>query len=97
MTFSEEQSLRIDHDSVVSRPAEDGGGGVVLFELSTTTYLTLNGSARVLWERLADGASPVDLAEVLVSHYGISDRQARADTASFLATLDERGLVVASD
>ena len=70
---------------------------MVLFELSTATYLTLNGSAQVLWERLAAGASPGDLAGTLMSHFGISDEQARSDTASFLATLHERGLVVAVD
>ncbi len=43
-------------------------------ELSTSTYLTLNGTAKCLWEGLTDATTVDGLIEVLVERYQISSR-----------------------
>jgi hypothetical protein len=90
MTFSRGDTLRLKSDDVVWREVEDE---LVVLELATTTYLTLNGSARQLWLGLADGASVDVLAKLLVDQYGIPLEQATADAESFVAEMTDRGLV----
>jgi hypothetical protein len=91
MTTSPQEKLQLKVDDVVWREVEDD---LVVLELSTSTYLNLNGSAKHLWETLANGATSDSLVESLVTRYEISDVQARADTEEFLAALTARGLVV---
>jgi hypothetical protein len=85
-----QSSLRLRVDDVAWR---DVGDELIILELATSTYLTLNGSAKQLWLRLVPGASVEDLADMLVSTYGISFEQAESDTEAFLAALVERKLV----
>ena len=46
MTFGPDERLYVKADDVVLREA---GDELVILELTTTTYLTLNGSAKQLW------------------------------------------------
>jgi hypothetical protein len=82
--------LRLRVDQVAWR---DVGDELIVLELATSTYLTLNGSAKQLWLGLASGATAEELVESLVAAYGISAEQAGSDTESFLAALLERKLV----
>jgi hypothetical protein len=82
---------RLRVDDVVWREV---GDDLVVLELSTSTYLTLNGSAKQLWIGLADGGTVAGLVERLTALYGISDEQASSDTEAFLAALAERKLLV---
>jgi hypothetical protein len=82
--------LHLRSDKIVWREVEDE---LVVLELSTTTYLTLNGSAMQLWLRLLDGATPQDLIDTLVERYDIPQDLARSDTESFLADLTARELL----
>ena len=93
MAFRGNQKFQINADDVVWRSARSDDE-MVLLELSTSTYLTLNGSAKILWERLANGATAEDLAADLVARFQIPDDRALADAESFLSALTERGLVV---
>ena len=61
--------------------------------MTTTTYLTLNGSAKQLWLGLLDGATVEELVGTLSGQFGISPEQARADTESFVSALTERALL----
>ena len=81
---------RLRVDDVVWREV---GEDLVVLELSTSTYLTLNGSAKQLWIGLAEGGTVPGLVERLTSLYGISDEQASSDTEAFLAALAERKLL----
>jgi Coenzyme PQQ synthesis protein D (PqqD) len=81
---------RLRVDDVVWREV---GEDLVVLELSTSTYLTLNGSAKQLWIGLSEGGTVPALVERLTSLYGISDEQASADTEAFLAALAERKLL----
>jgi hypothetical protein len=91
MTFSQDEKLQLKVDDVVWREV---GDDLVVLELSTSTYLTLNGTARYLWERLADATTLDGLIEMLVERYQISADQARSDTESFLSALADRELIV---
>jgi hypothetical protein len=82
--------LHLRSDDVVWREMDDE---LVVLELSTTTYLTLNGSAMQLWLRLLDGATPDELVTMLVDKYDIPQELARSDTEAFLDDLTARELL----
>lgn len=71
------------------------GSDVVVLDLEGSVYLKLNGSGRVLWERLAETASTEALVEALVDQYGIDDELAAADVHEFVGELRRRGLLAA--
>jgi hypothetical protein len=90
MTDTTGETLLLKVDNVVWREMDDE---LVILELPTTTYLTLNGSAKRLWLRLAEGATSEDLALILVEQYKISHEQAASDIESFLSDLNQRELL----
>jgi hypothetical protein len=90
MSFGPDERLYVKADDVVWREA---GDELVVLELTTTTYLTLNGTAKQLWLGLLDGATVEELIGTLSGQYGISAEQARADTESFVSALTERALL----
>jgi len=60
----------------VSSPLDEG----LLVGRSTDDRLfLLNGSARFMWERLAEGSKETEIPALVASHYGISVPQARRD------------------
>jgi hypothetical protein len=70
------------------------GDDVVVLDLAGSVYLKLNGSGRVLWERLADRTSKPQLVAALVDAYGIDEARASTDVDAFLADLRTRGLLL---
>jgi hypothetical protein len=70
------------------------GDDVVILDLQGSVYLKLNGTARVLWERLAQGCSTADLSAALVERFGIDTTRAATDVDGFLAELRRRDLLV---
>ncbi|MDE3085351.1 MAG: HPr-rel-A system PqqD family peptide chaperone [Acidobacteriota bacterium] len=78
---------------VIWRPVD---GRVVGLDLESSTYFSLNPSAAVLWERLADDALAGELAEVLEREFGLDADRARADVEAFLGELRAAGLLVES-
>ena len=55
--------------------------------------ITLNQSAKILWETLKQGSTREKLAENLKNHFQISDEQAIEDVDKSLKLLEETGLV----
>ncbi len=90
MTNPPQENLQLNLDEVVWR---DVGDELVILELSTSTYLTLNGSAKHIWESLAGGVTIDEVVEMLVGRYGITAKQARADAEAFISDLDDRQLL----
>jgi hypothetical protein len=90
MTDTTGGKVRLKVDNVVWREVDEE---LVVLELPTTTYLTLNGSAMQLWLRLVEGATPEELVDMLIDRYNISSELAKSDTESFLADLAERELL----
>lgn len=69
------------------------GDEVVVLDLGGSVYLKLNGSARVLWERLTEPCTDADLTATLVEQFQIDEQRAAGDVAGFLADLRRRGLL----
>src|ERR1700722_18767383 len=90
MTSPPDEKLYLKSDDVVWREA---GDELVVLELSTTTYLTLNGTAKQLWLGLVHGSTVEELVSTLIEKYGISSEQAQSDTESFVAELADRELI----
>jgi len=84
--------VQIRVDDVVWREV---GDELVVLELSTATYLNLNGTARHLWQLLVDGSTVQGLVDDLVLKYGISAIQAMADVEAFISGLSDRNLLMA--
>jgi hypothetical protein len=91
MTFAAQEKLHLKVDDVVWREV---GDELVVLELTSSVYLTLNGTAKILWEGLASGSTTDSLVELLTDDYEVSAEQARADTESFLSDLTERNLLL---
>lgn len=69
------------------------GDDVAVLDLQGSVYLKVNGSGRLLWERLADGCTEVDLVAGLIDRFGVDEQRAIADVAAFLDQLRKRGLL----
>ena len=69
------------------------GGEVVILNLRTARYFTVNETGALLWPLLSDGAGADRLAEELVTTFGVERERADRDVGAFLAGLGERGLV----
>ena len=94
MTESSGETLRLKVEDVVWR---DVDGELVVLELSAATYLTLNGSARLLWLTLTDGSTVEGLTSMLTDRYKISKETAKSDVELFLSDLKGRDLLLGSD
>ena len=68
-------------------------GEVIALQRLSSAYLVANSSGTLLWRALADGATEVELAKLLVDTYEIELDVARADVARFLADLREQELL----
>ncbi len=91
LEFSPDKRLGLDAERAVWRQV---GDEVVILDVPTATYLTLNSSAVTLWKQLEEGASPADLAAELVSTYAITEEKAARDVRKFLDALRERSLIL---
>jgi hypothetical protein len=71
----------------------EADGEVIALDDRLTNYVSTNSAGAVLWKQLADGASPGELAERLVSTFGIDQQRAERDVQAFLAELDSQGFL----
>ena len=69
------------------------GDEVVILDLEGSVYLKLNGTGRVLWERLGSPATEDDLVRVLLDTYDIDKERATTDVTAFVADLRQRELI----
>jgi hypothetical protein len=90
MAETESGALRLRQDGLTWNVA---GDEVVILDLAGSVYLKLNGSARVLWERLSEPCTEADLVAALMDEYDIDRGRAEADVADFLAELHRRQLL----
>ena len=80
------------NDAVSWTPTDDGQ--VIVLDMRTSRYLSLNASAGALWTLLAGGASESDLIDALHSVYGLDAERATRDVASFLGEVRARDLLI---
>ena len=78
--------LRLRTDAVEWQEID---GEVVALHLESSMYLAVNPSGRVLWRRLADGATRSELIDALRAEFGLPAGRAEADVDAFLAGLRE--------
>jgi hypothetical protein len=71
----------------------DVEGEIVALDGRTWEYLNVNGSGRLLWEKLVEGATLSDLASLLVATYSIDSGQAESDATAFIEMLRHRELL----
>lgn len=55
--------------------------------------VSLNGSGRLLWQRLQAGCTEADLAEALLAEYEVDRPVAEADVRAFLAKVRQAGML----
>lgn len=56
--------------------------------------ITLNGTGKMMFEMLQRETTEEEMAQALVSGYGISFEQAARDVRAFLSSLEKAGLLV---
>ena len=66
---------------------------IVVLDLESSKYVTVNGAGAIIWPRLVSGASVDELVSELLSVFDIDETTARADTESFLDDLRRRNLL----
>jgi Coenzyme PQQ synthesis protein D (PqqD) len=86
--------VRLRNDDLEWREAD---GEILVLDRRVERYFSVTGAGAVLWPLLCDGSTAEGLAARLVEHYGIGERQARADVAQFVACLVSDGLLAPSD
>ena len=69
------------------------GDEVIVLDLLSNAYLSINRSGTALWEMLVDGSTPTTMAARLVTDYGVEESRARSDVEEFVAMLDDRDLL----
>lgn len=71
---------------------EVGGECVVVpsgADIDLNGMITLNATAKTLWQRLEQEATEQDLVDALLAEYEVSEETARGAVTRFIATLQE--------
>lgn len=71
-------------------------GGVVLMNVDDGVYYHLNSVASQMWRLLECPATVSDLCQRLIGEYDIDPAQCRAEVATFIEELIQRGLLTIS-
>ncbi len=67
---------------------------LVVMNTETQAVVALNGTARIVWDALAEGASLDDLVDLFAEAFPGADRETLEDDArTLLARLDDAGLI----
>ncbi len=90
MPAMENEQLKIRNDDLSWRQV---GDEVIVLDLRSNSYLSINHSGTALWELLVDGSTPDTMAARLVSEFGVDEGQARTDIEEFVAMLTKQGLL----
>jgi len=69
------------------------GGEVLILDAATSQYLSVNETGSTLWPLLVEGCRRADLAQALVTRFGVDEDRAAADAEMFLSSLRELGLL----
>lgn len=85
-----ESDIKVIQRAAVWREVD---GETVLLDLSSASYLGMNGPGSMLWSAIVGGASRSRLAELLVERYEVRPEQAAADVTDFLGACRARGLI----
>jgi hypothetical protein len=84
------EDLKIREDDLSWRQV---GDEIIVLDLRSNAYLSINQSGTALWDMLIEGSTPTTMTARLVSAYGVDEECARKDVEEFVAMLDDRGLL----
>jgi hypothetical protein len=90
MTVDRSQKFRLRTDGIAWHEID---GQVVLLDLRSSLYVSINASGSVLWKLLLDGSTRADLVAELQRRFHIDEATATGDVDAFLASCEQRGLV----
>lgn len=62
-------------------------------ELKLNMMITLNGTGKLLWQKLEAGATMEDLVQAMLAEYEVDEQTARTGAEAFVAKLQERGFL----
>ena len=82
----------VQHENIAARSVA-GENLLIPIRGFTDRVFTLNGTGRGLWEMLATPRGETELAEAIMTRFGLSLQTARADVRRFLENLVQKGLV----
>ena len=71
--------------------------GAVLMNIKGGHMLTLNPTGSIIWQQLADGRSPEQIADSLSPQFGVSREQVLTDVNEFLEQLEAQHLIEPSE
>jgi hypothetical protein len=71
--------------------------GVVLLNLTTGNYYTLNQSATLIWQAIMDGKSDAEILSQLLDKYDCEEEKAKRDLTERISFLLTEGLIRESD
>ena len=66
---------------------------VVILDLVSSQYLSLNSTGASLWHRIVEGTPVEQLSDELVSRFDLSPSQAHSDVIDFIAKCKALGLL----
>jgi hypothetical protein len=66
---------------------------IIILDLGSSKYLSLNGTGALLWKRLAIGADDAELVDLLVDSFRIDRAVAENDVRAFLDHCSSLGIL----
>jgi Coenzyme PQQ synthesis protein D (PqqD) len=69
------------------------GDEVIVLDLRSNSYLSINESGTALWQMLVDGSTPEGMTARLTTDYGLDQDTAQSDVDAFVAMLTDLGLL----
>jgi Coenzyme PQQ synthesis protein D (PqqD) len=90
MTDAPEPTLKLRAADLAARGFEDE---TIVLDLRSSTYLSTNASASVLWRELEQGATRARLIEALLEEFDVNEKRAGDDVDAFLEDCRRRDLL----
>lgn len=66
---------------------------VVILDIESGNYFTLDGVGRMIWKHLADGNSIADTTEAVINEYDVSEENAKSDIEGLIEQLKEEKII----
>lgn len=85
--------MKLREDDITWREID---GDLVVLDLRSSTYLTVNASGTMLMTHLTEERTLPQLVQALVGAFGITEHEAERDVLTFIDQLSERGLLAGS-
>lgn len=88
-----EETYRLRSDDLTWRVLNDE---IVILDLRTSSYLSVNNTGKIMWELLVEGAREEQLVRTLIDQFEVAEETARGDVGAFLSLCSDRDLLIRS-